>query len=165
MISETKRPAGDRELLYINYEVAGYYPLILDLMKAFHHNVFFEMLYADETPYAVDVDYFLYNGVMTVNVRTCNDHLSRAILAIKRHYLVKPLLNEFNDLHNHVSQLLSGLFTCSLLTRNLLDKWDAFFRNMAVGIVLSQVKDLGELWDYYALLISNANGGVTDIPP
>jgi hypothetical protein len=165
MVGETKRPAGDRELLYIDYEVAGYHPPMLDLAKAFHHDVFFEMLYADETPYAVDVDYFLHNGVVTVNVRTCNDHLSRAILAIKRRYLVEPLLDEFNDLHNHVSQLSSGLFACSLLTRNLSDKWDAFFGNMAVGVALSQAKDLGELWDCCALLVGDADGGVTDIPP
>jgi hypothetical protein len=132
---------------------------MLDLAKAFHHDVFLEMLYADETPHVVDVRYFLHNGVVTVNVRTWNDHLSRPILAIKRCYLVEPLLEKFNDLHNYVSQLSSGLFACPLLTRNLSDKWDAFFGNMAVSVALSQVKDLGELWDCCASLVGDADGG------
>ena len=70
---------------------------------------------------------------------------------IKRPFLIAPLF-EFaqsmgHDLEQHVPQLASPLFACACLTRNFTGDWRNLFRNLAVGVMLSQATTLDELWE------------------
>ena len=47
MVSEKVGPDNRRELLYIDYEITGYYSVMLDLAKSFYNDIFSEVLYAD----------------------------------------------------------------------------------------------------------------------
>ncbi|MCJ1237764.1 hypothetical protein MMC14_005751 [Varicellaria rhodocarpa] len=47
MISDDRGQDNYMNLLYIDYEVAGYHSILIDLAKPFHHDIFFEALYAD----------------------------------------------------------------------------------------------------------------------
>lgn len=51
-----------------------------------------------------------------------------------------------------VPQLAGALLACSALTRNSSEKWDPFFRSVAVGIALAQVTTFEHLWKRCDLL-------------
>ena len=81
------------------------------------------------------------------------DSLSIAILEIKRRYLIAPFY-EFVKRHglklfdvNQIRQLGFAMFTCAILSRNFYGKWDAFFANLAVGTLFSQLESIWELED------------------
>ena len=87
IIGDTVQPNSSRDLLYIDYEVAGYHSALLGLAKPFHHDVFFEMLYADKIEDFLDIQYSLVDdNILVVDLRTSTDELSQAILDIKRRY-------------------------------------------------------------------------------
>lgn len=148
MIANKTGLNGSRELLYVDYEVAGYHSVMLDLAKPFLNDIFFEELYADVIRDLSPVEYTLANDVMIVAPVT--DQLSQEILNIKKKYLLEPLIQSARkqncDLESYIPQLASALFACSALTRNFSGEWDCFFRNIAVGIVLSQATNWEGLW-------------------
>ncbi len=143
MIEDTVPPNSSRDLFYIDYEIAGYHSAILDLAKPFHHDVFFEMLYADKMEDFLDVQYALIDDkILKVGRRTCTDELSQAVLDIKRRYLIIPLLTFRKrisyDLDRDGPHFASALFACFGLTRNYFREWTTFIGHIAVEIVLSQ---------------------------
>lgn len=151
LISDKRGPNHRRELLYIDYEVAGYHSVMLDLAKPFYNDIFFQMLYADNIPNLSGIDYELKEGVMRITLSPYEDQVGQAILEIKRRFLIVPLLEYAqgmrHDLEQHVPQLASALFSCACLTRNFTGDWGNLFRNLAVGVMLSQVTTLEELWE------------------
>ncbi|KAL8791306.1 MAG: hypothetical protein Q9195_005925 [Heterodermia aff. obscurata] len=151
LISEKRGPSHRREILYIDYEAAGYHSVMLDLAKPFYNDVFFQVLYADKMPDLPRIDYELREGVIRITLRPCEDQLGQAILEIKRRFLIAPLF-EFaqakgHDLEQHVPQLANALFACACLTRNFTGDWGNFFRNLGVGVMLSQATTLEALWE------------------
>jgi hypothetical protein len=150
MIGDQTRPDNGKDVLYIDYEVVGYHSVMLDLAKPFHHDVFFDTLYADELCDAPTIDYACTDNVVEVTLDPCDDELSRAVFNIKKRYLIEPLRDLAHsygsDLDTWVPQLAGALLACSALTRNFSGKWDAFFRSVAVGIVLSQATTFENLW-------------------
>ena len=151
MISDEEGPDNRRELLYIDYEVAGYHSVMLDLAKPLYNDVFFEMLYADYVHDAPRIEYAVEDGTIKITMVAWKDQLGKEILNIKRHFLIDPLFQYSRDkgcdMEGHVSQLAYALFSCACLTRNFNGDWDSLFRNIAVGVVLSQAANLDELWD------------------
>ena len=151
MVSDKDGPDNRRELLYIDYEVAGYHSVMLDLAKPFYLDVFFEMLYADHVYDPPRIEYALDDGIIEITMDACTDRLGQEILNIKRRFLIDPLFQYSRDrgcnLEEHVPQLAYALFSCACLTRNFKRNWDCLFRSLAVGVVLSQATDLEKLWD------------------
>ena len=151
LVSEKRGPNHRRELLYIDYEVAGYHSVMLDLAKPFYNDVFFQMLYADNIPSLPGIDYELREGVMRITLSPYEDQIGQAILEIKRRFLIAPLFVHAqgmgHDLEQHVPQLASALFACACLKRNFTGDWDNLFRNLAVGVMLSQATTLERLWE------------------
>ena len=150
MIHNEEGPNHRRELLYIDYEVAGYHSVMLDLAKPIYLDVFFEMLYADNLEDPPEIEYVLEDGVIKVTLSACTDRLGQEIFNIKRRFLIDPLVQYSQSLGcslvEHVPQLAYALFSCACLTRDFRGEWDSLFRNIAVGVVLSQAADLDELW-------------------
>ena len=151
MIGEQGRPDNGKDILYIDYEVAGYHSVMLDLAKLFHHDVFFDTLYADEIGDAPSIEYAYTDNAIKITLDPCTDDLSRAVFNIKKRYLIEPLRDMARtygcDLNAWVPQLAGALLACSILTRNFNGKWDAFLRSVAVGIVLSQATTFEHLWE------------------
>ena len=151
MVPDKGGPNNRRELLYIDYEVAGYHSVMLDLAKPLYLDVFFEMLYADSIHGSPTIEYSLDDGIIKITMDSCTDRLGQEILNIKRRFLIDPLFQYSRDigcdLEEHVPQLAYALFSCACLTRNFKRDWDSLFRNIAVGVVLSQAADLENLWD------------------
>ena len=151
LVSEKRGPNHRRELLYIDYEVAGYHSVMLDLAKPFYNDIFFQTLYADNMPDLPDIEYELREGVIRITLSPCEDQIGQAILEIKRRFLLAPFFEHAqgmgHDLEQHVRQLASALFACACLTRNFTGDWDNLFRNLAVGVMLSQATTLEGLWE------------------
>ena len=150
LVSEKRGPNHGSEVLYIDYEVAGYHPVMLDLAKPFYNDIFFQMLYADHMPNPPGIDYELQEGVMRITLSPCEDPIGQAMLEIKRRFLIIPLFKyaqaKHHDLEQHIPQLASALFACACLTRDFAGDWGTLFRNFAVGVMFSQVRTLEELW-------------------
>lgn len=151
MVSDNEGPGNRRKLLYIDYEVAGYHSIMLDLAKPLYLDVFYEMLYADNVYDPPRIDYALDDGTIKITMSACTDRLGQEILNIKRRFLIDPLFQYLRDkgcgLEEHVPQLAYALFSCACLTRNFNGDWDSLFRNIAVGVMLSQASSLEKLWD------------------
>ena len=150
LISEKRRPDHRRELLYIDYEAAGYHSVMLDLAKPFYNDIFFQTLYADHIPNPPGIDYELKEGVIRITLSPCEAPIGQAILVIRRRLLILPLFvyaqAMHHDLEQHVPQLASALFACACLTRNFAGDWGNLFRNLAAGVMFSQVSTLEGLW-------------------
>ena len=150
IIFDEEGPDNRRELLYIDYEFAVYHSVMLDLAKPFYLDVFFEMLYADNVEESTGIEYALEDGVIKITLSVCTDRLGQEIMNVKRRFLIDPLFQYSRGLGcslvEHVPQLAYALFSCACLTRNFRGEWDSLFRNIAVGVVLSQAADLDGLW-------------------
>ena len=149
MVSDKDGPDNRGELLYIDYEVAGYHSVMLDLAKLLYLDVFFEMLYADHIYDSPRIEYALGNGIIETTMDACADRLGQEILNIKRRFLIDPLFQYSRDrgcsLEEYVPQLAYTLFSYTYLTRNFKRHWDSLFRSIAVDVVLSQATDLEKL--------------------
>ncbi|RWA09209.1 hypothetical protein EKO27_g5915 [Xylaria grammica] len=153
IISPITLPDNSREIIYVDYEVAGFHPIMLDLAKPFYNDVFFETLYADTLPSTGDVMYGIENESICVRFTPQADEASRAIQEIKIRFLIRPVceavLEMGGNLENHVALLSSALLLCATLTRNYRGSDSALFMNMATGIILSTAND----WDgFYSCL-------------
>ena len=151
MVSDNDGPDNRRELLYIDYEVAGYHSVMLDLAKPLYLDVFFEMIYADHISDSPRIEYALDDGIIVITMGAYTDRLGQEILNIKRRFLIDPIFRYSRDmgcsLEEYVPQLAYALFSCACLTRNFNRHWDSLFWSIAVGVVLSQATDLEKLWD------------------
>ncbi|KAL8938238.1 MAG: hypothetical protein Q9216_003998 [Gyalolechia sp. 2 TL-2023] len=146
MISNDVSRNSSRQILYVDYEVAGFHPIMLDIAKAFYNDVFFDTLYMDSLPEVPETMFTLDNHLITVDFPRCVDDITPAIFDVKWRYLLQPLFelarNQGRDLEKDIPLLSSALLVCATLTRNFSGHPDAFIRNMAAGVVLAQAVDL-----------------------
>ena len=98
MVSEKDGPESRRELLYIDYEVAGYHSVMLDLAKPLYLDVFFDVLYADSIYNPPRIEYALDDGVIKITISAYTDRLGQEILNIKRRVLIDPLFQYSRDM-------------------------------------------------------------------
>ena len=157
MIASDVSPNGSRDILYTNYEIAGFHPVLLDLATPLYHDVFFRTLSLDdfqvlekigENKYEFDED------VISVDFDPLADDMTQAVFDIKQKFLLQPLFSfAFSiglDLEKNMPLLSSALLLCATLTQNHNNFFpDPFFCNMATGIILSQATDLAS---FYACL-------------
>ena len=154
MVSGSRGLDNRRELLYVDYDAAGYHSVMLDLAKPFYNDIFFEVLYADmiEDPTATQYNLNEEANLIEINMGTaCQDQLASGILNIKRRYLMEPLFDSLEgdrsiDLEEHVPQFAYALFSCACLTRDFKGQWASLFRNIAVGVMFSQATNLEGIW-------------------
>lgn len=148
MIANEVSPNNGREILYVDYEVAGFHTNMLDLAKPLYVDVFFDTLYMDILPEApgTETRYLIGGGFVNVDFCPHVDDITQAILDIKNQYLLQPLFDFVRSSGGHLEKnvplLSNALFLCASLTRNHVENSDDFIRNMAIGIVLSQAVDM-----------------------
>ncbi|KAL8681157.1 MAG: hypothetical protein Q9186_002689 [Xanthomendoza sp. 1 TL-2023] len=146
MISNDESPNCSREILYVDYEVAGFHPIMLDLAKAFYIDVFFNTVYMDILPEVLETKYAFEGNLIDAEFTPDIDDITQAVFDVKRRYLLQPLfdlaLHYGSNLEMNVPLLSNALLLCATLTRNYSGHPAAFIRNMATGIVLAQAVDL-----------------------
>ena len=149
---------GACEILYVDYEAAGFHPVMLDLAKPLYNDVFFDTLYMDslEIPDVPETQCDFNGDFININFTPCVDDITQAIFDVKRKHLLQPLfdlvLSLGGDLEKNVPLLSNALLLCATLTRDYSKAPDAFFRNMATGIILSQAVNLEELYLCFKML-------------
>lgn len=160
MIEDHTQPSAARRILYVDCEVSAHHSPILDLAKPLYNDVFFGALYADCIPDASLVEASISRGRLSLRLKTTDRPMSRAILEIKRRYLIEPLLASSSGPgmdSKAVSDVLSScLFACALLTRNFSGHPQAFFVSLCHAAKLSQAKSLQELWSTCNLLLGGS---------
>ncbi|KAI0406631.1 hypothetical protein F4802DRAFT_88585 [Xylaria palmicola] len=150
----TGSPTTTPVLRYIDYEVAGYHPVVLDMVKPIYLDCFCSALWGDmlsddltrppaETParrtpmvkWTVDA-----TGIH-VWYELNTSFLDKTLARTKLEYLVCPVLEHLHGLGplgRVAEQILAhALFCCALLTRDLSQRPDLFFLNLAVGLDLA----------------------------
>lgn len=146
MVSNDVLSNNSRDVLYVDYEVVGFQPIMLDIAKALYIDVFFDTLYMDILPGTPETKYEMAGNLISVDATPIIDDITQAIFDVKRRYLLQPLFNLASnlglDLENNIPLLSNALLLCATLTRNYSGNPDAFVRNMATGIVLAQAVDL-----------------------
>ncbi|KAL8674418.1 MAG: hypothetical protein Q9168_001151 [Polycauliona sp. 1 TL-2023] len=156
MISNDESPNCSHEILYVDYEVAGFHPLMLDLAKSFYNDVFFSTLYMDIMPEPTDTRYTIEDNLITVNFTPEVDELTQAVFDVKRRYLLQPLfdlaLSHGRDLEKNIPLLSNALLLCATLTRDHSGHLGAFIQNMATGIVLAGAVDFDGFYTGLKLL-------------
>ncbi len=167
MVDSNKRSDNSLDILYIDYEVAGWHSPLLDLAKPFYNDVFFETFFASEIGKPSGLQCTISDSVLDIRISTRMDDLSKMILEIKKRYLIEPLLQVARDLgpeydlEPYIAQLGGALFACAVLTRNYSGKWDDFLANLAIGAVLSQIENLDDLWRCCTFLSSGSKADET----
>ena len=154
MVSGSRGLDNRRELLYVDYDAAGYHSIMLDLAKPFYNDVFFETLYANTIEDPPAIEYTLNEEANLIEITmdaASQDRLASGILNIKRRYLMEPLFeflggDRSGGLGEHVPQFAYALFSCACLTRDFKGHWASLFRNIAVGVMFSQVTELEGIW-------------------
>lgn len=150
MVSNDVLSNNSRDILYVDYEVAGFHPIMLDIANALYTDVFFDTLYMDILPEVPETKYEMAGNLISVDFTPKIDDITQAIFDVKRRYLLQPLFNLAStlgmDLEKDIPLLSNALLLCATLTRNYSERPDAFIRNTATGIVLAQALDLEKFY-------------------
>ncbi|TGJ85761.1 hypothetical protein E0Z10_g3008 [Xylaria hypoxylon] len=154
MLNQTNAKGGTNDVLFIDYEVAGFHPIMLDLAKPLYSDGFYETLYQRLMPGKVDLR-FKYRvssdtDTIVIDFAPQLDSLAQAIMDIKLRYLVKPLCDEVRplgvNLEDHVPLLSTALFLCATLARNFANSEQTFLSNFATGFILREARS----WPQFA---------------
>ncbi|KAI1199609.1 hypothetical protein F5X97DRAFT_341573 [Nemania serpens] len=149
MFSPLNEKGGASKVMFIDHEVAGFHPVMLDLAKPLYYDVFFETLYRKLLPenvhralrYSVCRD----SNTIIVDMPPLADSLTQAILDIKLRYLVKPLCDEIRKkgggLEDHLPLLGNALFLCATVGgTDFTDCEEGFVSNFAIGLVFREAE-------------------------
>ncbi|KAI0414122.1 hypothetical protein F5X98DRAFT_390129 [Xylaria grammica] len=152
MLKQGNENGVTNDVLFIDYEVAGLHPVMVDLTKPLYGDGFFETLYQRLMPGKVDLGlkYRLRSDTNTIliDISPQLDSLTQAIMDIKLRYLVKPLCDEVRslggDLEDHVPLLGTALFLCATVARDFSNSDQEFLSNFATGLILREARNWGE---------------------
>ncbi|KAI0977031.1 hypothetical protein F4678DRAFT_477170 [Xylaria arbuscula] len=154
MVDKSRAKGGTSEVLFIDYEVAGFHPVMVDLAKPFYNDLFYETLYQRLFPdkvnlglkYRVSVD----ANMITLDFKPQIDPLTQALLDIKLRYLIKPFSDELQtqgvDLGDYVPLLSTAIFLCATAGISLAYSKQAFLTNFATGFILRGAQN----WEEFA---------------
>ncbi len=153
IIASGTSPDNSRDVVYVDFEVAGFHAVLLDLAKPFYNDIFFEALYADALPPKPGLVYEVGQDFIHVSFTPWVDAATQAIFEIKTRYLLQPLcdfvLGMGGDLESHVTLLSNALLVCATLTRNFKDSEAAMFTNLVIGIIMSTASTWKELYSCF----------------
>ncbi|KAI6086140.1 hypothetical protein F4821DRAFT_270169 [Hypoxylon rubiginosum] len=159
MMSSEPSPHSSPEVLFVDFEVSGFHPVMLDLAKPLYMDVFFESFYMDLIPSGdrPKVEYQIAENTLVVDFTPDVDWLSQAILDIKMRYLIQPLCEEIRDklnmsLEDNVPLLSSALFLCASLAKNFAKDEEGFLLSFAIGITLAGAKSWSDLYSRFEKL-------------
>ena len=154
LLENVSCPLSHGDILYIDYEFAGFHPFSLDLANPFFLDVFFDIMYNDATLESPSVQAAFKNGVVTIDMSLPKDLLNSAIFEIKLRYLIEPFLEFMNsqggDVERALAQFSCALFICGTSKQRFPCSWDDFFVRLAVGVVCSQISkmtDIRRVWE------------------
>lgn len=159
MIARNGSAQGYHDILYIDYEVAGFHAIVLDLAKPFYNDVFFSTLYSDTIENNDrDVRYHMSDDILHVSLALDIDRVSKDILEIKIRHLIEPLrkfLKARNlSIDSSVPHFAHALSACALLTRTYRHNLRTLMQAVAIGVLLSQATSWKELWERCDSLLS-----------
>ncbi|KAG7005780.1 hypothetical protein G7Y79_00018g045870 [Physcia stellaris] len=152
MIAPDRNGQGYHDILYIDYETAGFHSLLLDLAKPFYNDVMFSTLFSDiiEDDNS-DIQFHMSDGKLEISLALKVDCISKSVLEVKKRHLIEPLRTLLHakglSIDTHVPHFVHALFSCALLTRNYQHKLRSLMQSVAVGVVLSQATCWDELWE------------------
>lgn len=143
MIAAGRNVQGYHDILYIDYETAGFHSLPLDLAKPFYNDVMFSTLVSDTIEDDNShIQFHMLDGKLEISLALDVDPVSKSALEVKRRHLIEPLRTLLHakglDIDNYVPHFVHALFSCALLTRNYQHNLRSLMRSVAVGVVLSQ---------------------------
>ena len=149
-----------KDILYIDYDYAGFHPVILDLVTPFFLDIFFDVMYSHTIYETPNVHVSITDGAIHIDFKMPEDSLNSAVMEIRMRYLLEPLFvfmkGQGIDLENSLDQFESGFFLAgtSRCAWNLPNGWNEFFAWYAIGVILSQIKRLTDLRDvWYSLTL------------
>ncbi|KAI0427083.1 hypothetical protein F5Y09DRAFT_350652 [Xylaria sp. FL1042] len=153
MVNQSNAKGGTSDVLFIDYEVAGFHPIMLDLSKPLYNDIFFETLYQELFPGKVNIDLKYCVSVdmnmITIDFKPQIDSLTQAILDVKLRYLIRPVSDELRslgvNLEDYLPLLSTGLFISTTLSRNFAGNDQAFLSSFATGLILNGAQSWGEL--------------------
>lgn len=137
-----------RNILYIDYEFAGFCPPLLDIVNPFLFDVFFDIVYTHITMESPEVEYMFERDTVIINLTLAHDILNSSILEIKIRYLMAHLLEFYNNEINldcALIQLGYAIFA-SCTTKVHIPGWKELFSRMAVGVIFSDIKSLDDFY-------------------
>ncbi|KAI0405693.1 hypothetical protein F4802DRAFT_614545 [Xylaria palmicola] len=141
MLSDAfRRKGGSSEVLFIDSEVSGVHPVMLDLARPLYVDTMFELLFRNTIGDGHDSETRCHvaDGEIVVDLAHRVDVMAQAILRIKTQYLLKPLCAEVErlggDLADHVPLLAVAMFLCATVSRNFSHDPIALVENFAVGL-------------------------------
>ncbi|KAI8635336.1 TspO/MBR family-domain-containing protein [Xylariaceae sp. FL1651] len=141
LCSRSKKAAPAMSFLF-DFEVVGFHPVVLDLVKPLYHAVFFETLHYSLIPPGVkqSLKYHISGDTIVIEMGPQIDHLAQAIFDIKLRYLIEPLGEEVHklgkSLGNYIPLLSSALFLCATVARKFSKDEAAFMCNFATGMII-----------------------------
>ncbi|KAI1365845.1 hypothetical protein F5Y08DRAFT_338248 [Xylaria arbuscula] len=155
MINESKTERGAADILFIDYEVAGLHPVMMDLAKPLYNDLAYEILYRKLIPNANGIDLRLKYDVnleentIEISFKPQVDALTQALFDIKFRYLLEPLCDHLQYIgvipDNHVPVLSTALFLCATLGISFANNEEAFVANFAAGQILRGAQTWREL--------------------
>ncbi|KAI1363487.1 hypothetical protein F5Y08DRAFT_340671 [Xylaria arbuscula] len=158
LVSSAPQERSGCKVLFVDYEVAGFHPVMLDLAKPLYNDVFFKTLYSDLLPATSEtgLNYEVTNGTIIVQFSPVIDIMAQAVLNIKTRYLICPLCDEVENigisLETFVPLLSNALLLCATLTRNFVKDEKALIRNFTAGILLAGAMDWVQLGESFQRL-------------
>ena len=128
------------DILFIDYEVAGLHPIMLDLAKPLYNDLAYEILYrrliSDGINLGLKYNIDLENNTIELTFKPQIDPLTQALFDIKVRYLLEPLCDGVRLLQDYVPLLSTSLFLCATLGISLASNEEAFLANFATGLIL-----------------------------
>ncbi|KAF3068435.1 hypothetical protein GL218_08350 [Daldinia childiae] len=156
-----KTVQGGHKVIFDNYDAAKYYPVMLDIARAFYFDVFFEMARIADLPSHARPR-MKYSVTQTIQVSYARNWswLARTIADIKIRYLLHPLQEEmkaakqsFDDL---IPQLSASIFLVPTLYQAFRWNTDSIIANLMIGIVMSRCRN----WADFDMAIGKLGLGV-----
>ncbi|KAI0106486.1 hypothetical protein GGR51DRAFT_571425 [Nemania sp. FL0031] len=154
MYTPTDEKGHPSQVLFIDHEVAGYHPVMLDLAKPLYCDVFFETRYrpllTGNANHGLRYRVSKSTNTIIVELKPRIGDLTQAILDIKLQYLFVPLRAEVEkklgvDLEQYIPLLSTALFLCATVAGSFANDEEAFVDSFATGLLLAQAKNFQEL--------------------
>ncbi|KAI1324563.1 hypothetical protein F5Y16DRAFT_411939 [Xylariaceae sp. FL0255] len=149
---------GSGDVLFIDFKVSGYYPVMLDIAPPLFVDTMFETLYRQVLGDGLhnQTSCSIIDGDVFVSLKVPVNTLTQSILRIKMHYLIQPLCEEVRksgvNLEDHVPILAVALFLCATLSSNLSDDPNAFGEAAAVGLTFLRAQTWDDIDDCFQRL-------------
>lgn len=135
------------QLLFIDYEAAGFHSPFLDLAKSLYNDAFFSVFYRDLLAANCGVSdgasWSILDDAIHIRLDLQLSLLERVLGFTKLKYVLQPIIAHLrkdsrSELELGREVLAAALFSCATLTRDFSEHPVAFFMNSALGVILME---------------------------